>query len=62
MIVRRSDGTEWRLSEPQRTSDGYVLATGTLLDPETLEPVTDEYGFPVIHSFFLGTADNKEDK
>jgi hypothetical protein len=47
-------GDSWRLSEPTRTSDGFWLATGFLLDPETMEPVKDESGFPVFHSFFLG--------
>lgn len=57
MIVERSDGSRWSLGPPSRTSDGFLLATGTLLDPETGEPAGDESGFPIIHSFFLGRAE-----
>lgn len=48
-------GNSWRLGAPTVTSDGFILATGTLLDDEG-EPVEDESGFPVIHSFILGRA------
>ena len=50
------NGARWRLDRPVRTSDGYLLATGWLLDPETDEPVEDRDGLPVIHTFFLGEA------
>jgi hypothetical protein len=46
----------WELAEPQKTSDGFLLATGFLVDPETGEHAQDEAGFPIIHSFFLGRA------
>ena len=48
-------GGQWRLSEPTRTSDGFLLANGILLDPDTGEDFEDEDGYPVIHSFFLGS-------
>jgi len=56
VMVKRPNGTLWSLGPPSRTSDGYLLSTGTLLDPDTREAVEDESGFPVLHSFFLGRA------
>lgn len=51
------NGADWRLiGRPVRTSDGYLLGTAELLDDETGEPVLDEMGLPVIHTFFLGEA------
>lgn len=52
-IVERDDGTRWVLTEPVRTSDGHILATGLLLDPETDTIARDEAGFPVLHQFYL---------
>jgi hypothetical protein len=57
VIVQRNDGSVWSLGAPTKTSDGFLLATGILVDPETLEPAEDEDGFPVTHSFFLGRAE-----
>jgi len=48
-------GQQWRLTPHVRTSDGFLLATGFLLD-EDGEQVEDADGWPVIHSFFLGRA------
>lgn len=56
MIVERRDGTVWRLGEPYVTSDGFATASGVLLDPDTMEPVKDDDGYEVFHSFFLGRA------
>ena len=49
-------GNLWKIGEPVRTSDGYLIANGFMLDPDTQEPVVDEEGLAVIHSFFLGSA------
>lgn len=54
--VTRPDGSCWRLGQPTKTSDGFLLATGVQVDPETNEPLEDDMGLPVIHSFFLGQA------
>lgn len=43
-------GNEWRLEPPQRTSDGYLLSWGWLLDESG---DSTEEG----HSFFLGRAE-----
>ena len=55
MIVKREDGTAWRLGPPSRTSDGFVTTYGILID-EDGNDVTDEMGIPVGHTFFLGQA------
>ncbi len=55
-IVTRPDGSRWKLVEEHVTSDGFRLAAGILLDPETDDEAVDESGFPVIHDFFLGAA------
>lgn len=54
-IVERDDGTRWSLGAPSVTSDGFAISMGTMID-ENDEPVQDEMGFPVIHSFFLGAV------
>lgn len=55
MIVTRSDGSRWKLGAASRTSDGFLLASGTLLDDDD-NVARDGDGFPVVHSFFLGRA------
>lgn len=55
MILQRNDGSRWSIGAPTITSDGFVLATGTLVDAEG-NAITDDDGFPVMHSFFLGAA------
>ena len=55
MIVTRSDGSRWKLGAASRTSDGFAIASGTLVD-ENDNVVRDGDGFPVVHSFFLGRA------
>lgn len=49
-------GQQWELAAPSVTSDGFLLATGWLLDAEGGHAFED--GFPVVHSFFLGRAVN----
>ena len=53
IITHRDE--RWQLDEPTTTSDGFLLATGFLLD-ENDDIVLDEAGFPVFHSFFLGRS------
>lgn len=55
MILQRHDGSRWSIGAPTITSDGFVLATGTLIDDDD-NAVLDDDGFPVMHSFFLGAA------
>lgn len=55
-LVTRHDGTVWRLGEYTKTSDGYRMATGVQVDPDTNEDLEDPDGFPIVHSFFLGKA------
>lgn len=49
-------GEHWRLGAPTVTSDGYVIAWGTLL-ANGGEPAIDDDGNTIGHSFFLGKAD-----
>ena len=50
------NGQQWRIAEVQRTSDGFLLGSGFLQDPDTGADAIDEDGYPVYHSFFLGRA------
>lgn len=56
MIVTRDDGSRWRLGAPVRTSDGFLLATGIMIDDNDDDVLDDDSGFAVVHSFFLGRA------
>lgn len=53
-IVERRDGSQWRIISGSRTSDGFLIGTAVLLDPETGDELQDESGFPILHSVFLG--------
>lgn len=57
MMRIRYQGQPWQLTETTRTSDGFLLATGVLIDEEFDTPALDDDGFPILHSFFLGKAD-----
>ena len=53
-VFVRSDGSEWRVISVTRTSDGFLLGTAVLLDPDTGDELQDESGLPVLHSVLLG--------
>lgn len=52
MVLQQRDGL-WEIGEVTRTSDGYKIATGVLVD-ELGRPVRDEDGNLILRSFFLG--------
>lgn len=57
-MILQYRGQPWQIdpATATRTSDGFLLANGFLLDDEG-DAVLDDEGYPVFHSFFLGRAE-----
>ena len=57
--VVRARGQAWAIAgEISRTSDGFAIAMGALIDESTGDLVLDEDGQEIYHSLFLGYADD----
>jgi hypothetical protein len=55
-ITDRRTGEEWAIVSATKTSDGFLIGTGVLIDPETGDQAEDEDGWPITKSLFLGSA------
>lgn len=55
IIENKRTGERWLVLEVNRTSDGFLIGSGKLVD-DVGEELLDEDGWPVIKSLFLGRA------